>query len=95
MTTRAVARCIGRSKAKPTERLWNRGNDYYLQCYPDKPSKFDALVTTIGLEGKPIEYLIDSQVLRYFAKENRHRYYVPEVLLLAWNLGIDEIEAKL
>ena len=91
MTTRAIARCIGRSKAKPTERLWNSGPDYYLHFYPDKPTKWEDLVSLIGLKGKPIEYLIASKTLRYFAKENRHRYYVPEVLLAAWNLGIDEM----
>ena len=82
------ARVVGHSRATQAARQWSSGNDYALQFGPDKPTKFDDLVSLIGLKGKPIGYLIASKTLRYFAKENRHRYYVPEVLLRAWNLGI-------
>lgn len=83
---------ISRSKATPKERLWNSGQDYYLHYYPEKPTRFDELVTKIGLAEKSVEYLVDSKKLRKFAEKNRRYFYVPEVLLRAWNLQTNESE---
>lgn len=57
---------------------------------PNLPTLFDQLVAECGLENRP-DLWPYNDVLRKFAKRNRHKRYIPESYLEA--LGIDgEVE---
>lgn len=60
-----------------------------LECSPSPavPSRFEQLVESLNLSP---DRLAESTELRKWATKNACRYYVPEELLLAWGITVDE-----
>lgn len=68
-------------------KAWKFADDQYKPSLPPSPTRFEAKVSELGLsEGQ----LIDSPELCRWATANACRYYVPEELLMAWGITVDE-----
>ena len=59
---------------------------------PAQPTRFDLECARLHLLPEPRAW-VESTALRYWAMRNRMHRYIPEVLLKAWGLELDDYEA--
>jgi len=70
-----------------------RGNPNWGKPFiavPNLPTKFELTVGELKLDPNDGESLARSSELKEWARRNFYSRYVPEFLLLAWNMTIDE-----
>lgn len=77
---------MNQMKRKPRNPTWGQPMTLTQKYGPDQVCAFDKMAEKLQLRPEQYE---QSSALRAWVKTNRNRRYVPEWLLLAWNLDVD------
>lgn len=70
---------------------WGKATSSEMKWAPEKPTQFELEVARLKL---PEREIVFSDSLRRWAKRNAHRRYVPEALLQAWGIIVDDINVS-
>lgn len=87
------------AKRAPTQdaKLWASGNSAAIKAKPMQLTEFEKLCNELNIPSGPEAFETQklSAELRAFAETNRLSRYVPEPLLAAWGLPVEEYEVSL